>query len=266
LADAIASSLDMISSFMLMVCIRLASRPPDKGHPFGHGRYEPLAGLQLGLLLTLMGAGMVFQQSWELISVSEGKVMSSFAWLVPFTATILLETCYRVVIRVAKWQHSPALAADAVHYRIDGLTSLFAAAALFTATLFPASSAIIDHFGAIAIALLMIGLGLHAARNNLGQLMDKAPHDDFFLRVKAAALRVDDVLDTEKIRIQIYGPDAHVDIDVEVDPKLPVERAHRISQAVRVEIQKEWPAVRDVTVHIEPYYAGDHSSTLQEQS
>ena len=62
----------------------------------------------------------------------------------------------------------------------------------------------------------------------------------------------------EKIRIQRYGPDAHVDIDIEVKPSLTVDKAHKISQQVRREIQKAWPAVRDVTVHIEPYYANDH--------
>lgn len=65
-------------------------------------------------------------------------------------------------------------------------------------------------------------------------------------------------MDTEKTRIQLYGPDAHVDIDIEVDPELSVQKAHKISQEVRIEIQKAWPAVRDVTVHIEPYYPNDH--------
>ncbi len=49
-----------------------------------------------------------------------------------------------------------------------------------------------------------------------------------------------------------------MDIDIEVDPTMSVDEAHRISQLVRVEIQKDWPAVRDVTVHIEPYFPNDH--------
>jgi len=258
LMDAIASSLDILSSFILIICIKLASRPPDEDHPFGHGRYEPLAGLQLGLLLILIGAGMIVQQCLQLVDAPEGVTLDPIAWIIPFIATILLEICYQVIIRVAKREHSPALAADAVHYRIDGLTSLFAAIALGVAAFFPASSVLIDHIGAITIAILMVILGINSAKNNLNQLMDKVPDANFFDRVKTAAMGVHGVLDTEKIRIQIYGPDAHVDIDVEVDPQLPVETAHRISQEVRAEIQKEWPSVRDVTVHIEPYYPNDH--------
>ena len=104
----------------------------------------------------------------------------------------------------------------------------------------------------------MIVMGVYAVRNNLHQLLDRVPDAHFFDTVTKAAKIVPGVLDTEKIRIQLYGPDAHVDIDVEVDPQLSVEKAHEISQKVRVEIQKEWPAVRDVTVHIEPYYPNDH--------
>jgi cation diffusion facilitator family transporter len=258
LMDAISSSLDIVTSSVLIVCIKLAARPPDEDHPFGHGRYEPLAGLQLGMLLLFVGSGMIIQQLSQLFEVPEGKVIDPNAWIIPLFAMIMLEICYQIMIRVAKRKNSPALAADAVHYRVDGLTSLFATIALIAAAFFPEWSIIIDHFGAIVIAILMVGLGINAIRNNLSQLMDKAPHSDYFECVRKAARRVKDVLDTEKIRIQIYGPDAHVDIDVEVDPQLPVETAHKISQQVRAEIQKEWPSVRDVTVHIEPYYPDDH--------
>ncbi|MCB1136629.1 MAG: cation transporter, partial [Chlamydiia bacterium] len=76
--------------------------------------------------------------------------------------------------------------------------------------------------------------------------------------VRTAALRVPGVRETEKIHLQVYGPDALVGIDIEVDPKMPVDEAHDITQKVRAEIQKDWPAVRDVIVHVEPYYPGDH--------
>jgi divalent metal cation (Fe/Co/Zn/Cd) transporter len=104
----------------------------------------------------------------------------------------------------------------------------------------------------------MCGIGLIASKKNLNQLLDRVPESEFFDLVRKAALKVVGVRDTEKIRIQHYGPDAHVDIDVEVDPHLTVEEAHTISQHVRSSIQHDWPNVQDVTVHIEPYYEGDH--------
>lgn len=257
LLDAMASTVDIITSLFLMFSVFLAARPPDEDHPFGHGRYEPLAGLQLGLMMILLGSAMVFQQLFKLTQEAPG-VIDPRAWMIPFGAVILLEFSYHIVMYVAKKQDSPALAADALHYRIDAVTSVFATLALLAGVYFPEWSIKIDHFGAILIAGLMVGIGVYAARNNLNQLMDRVPKGRYFNLVKQASMNVPGVLGTEKVRIQLYGPDAHVDIDIEVEPQLPVCLAHEISQKVRREIQKEWPAVRDVTVHIEPYYPGDH--------
>jgi cation diffusion facilitator family transporter len=256
--DAISSIMDVVSTIFLIVCIRLAQRPPDEDHPFGHGRYEPFGGLLLALLFLVVGGVMLMQQTLELYQTESHRYIHPLAWIFPAVAMVLLELTYRFVIKTAKKEKSPALAADAFHYRLDGLSSLFATAALLAAAYYPSWSVYIDHFGAISISIFMIIVGLFAARENFHQLMDKIPEQEFFDKVEKSAKQVKGVLEVEKIRIQQYGPDAHVNIDVEVDPKLEVEKAHRISQLVRAEIQKGWPAVRDVTVHIEPFYPNDH--------
>ena len=258
LLDAIASSLDVLATVLLVVFVYVASRPPDQEHPFGHGRYEPLIGLQLGLILSVVGMWTAFQQIAQIHAEVPNGVIDPRAWIIPALALLLLEVCYRIVMYTAKKQNSAALAADAFHYRIDALTSLFAALALIFGAYFPEWSLLFDHVGALLIALFMIGLGLYAAKGNLNQLLDRVPDARYFSLVKKAALSVQGVRETEKTRIMLYGPDAHVDIDIEVDPNLSVEVAHTISQKVRAEIQKAWPAVRDVTVHIEPYFPGDH--------
>jgi cation diffusion facilitator family transporter len=235
LMDALSSLIDVASSFVLIISIKMASKPPDAHHPFGHGRLEPLAGLQLGIMLIVLGGGMFIHQSFLLNHEPSQIPLNKYTWIFPFVAMILLETCYWVVIHTAQKKNSPALAADAIHYRIDGVTSLFATGALILGVFYPEWSLTFDHLGAILIAGLMIGLGGFAAKNNLNQLMDRVPDSTFFEKVKKAALSVEGVLGTEKIRIQLYGPDAHVDIDIEVDPKLSVEVAH-----------------------VEPYYPNDH--------
>ena len=115
-----------------------------------------------------------------------------------------------------------------------------------------------DHVGAALIALFMVGVGINAARSNMHQILDRIPTDGYFEKVKESALRAAGVLGTEKIRVQLFGPDAYVGIDIEVDPQLSVQVAHGISQKVRYEIQKELPEVRDVMVHVEPFYPNDH--------
>lgn len=257
LVDALASTMDVVATVVLAFCVRLAGRPPDQNHPFGHGRYEPLAGLQLGIFLALLGAWIFAQQTVLAASHPVGGI-DARAWVIPFVCVLLLETSYQQAMHTARKADSPALYAEAWHYRIDALNSLLATIALVVAALLPEWGARFDHLGALAIAGLMLVIGVKATRENLRQLMDHVPNDEVLALVQKAAKKVEGVLGTEKIRIQTYGPDAHVDIDIEVDPMLSVDRAHRISQKVRAEIQRDWPSVRDVTVHIEPYYAGDH--------
>lgn len=256
--DAISSLMDAASSIFLIFCLKLAQRPPDHDHPFGHGRYEPLGGLLLGVFMVFLGTLLFFQQIMGVLQESEYHQLHPLAWIFPGIAMLLLEIAYRMMREIARREHSPALAADAVHYRIDSLSSFFATGALMIAAYWPEWGAMIDHGGALVIALFMVVLGVLAARENFHQLMDKVPSSQFFEWVREAALRVPGVEETEKIRIQQYGPDAHVDIDIEVHPGLSVDKAHEITQLVRIEIQKAWPAVRDVTVHVEPYYANDH--------
>lgn len=256
--DAIASFVDVFFSLSLIYFIKLADKPPDEKHPFGHGRFEPLVGMQIGILITAIGVVAFFQQIIHLPVSVEQRVLTPYAWIVPLIAVLLLEICYRVVMKAAKEQSSPALAADALHYRIDSMTSAMAGIALLIAAYIPHLSDTLDHLGAIAIACFMVGIGIYAAKNNLYQLIDTVPEKEYFDKVRGAALQIEGVRDTEKIRIQRYGPDAHVNIDIEVDPNMEVADAHEITQKVRAEIQKAWPAVRDVTVHVEPYYPGDH--------
>ena len=108
------------------------------------------------------------------------------------------------------------------------------------------------------LASLMVALGLAAVWENLHQLVDRVPDDGRFDLVTTAAAAVPGVLAVEKVRIQHAGPDAHVDIDVEVNPAETVCEAHRTAQHVRAAVQTAWPSVREVVVHVEPYYPGDH--------
>jgi len=253
LLDGLSSFLDIGVSLLLMLCVFLADKPPDRHHPLGHGRFEPIAGFQLGVFLAIVGGYLGIQQS---ISMLEGSMtarsINAHCWVIPALAVVTLEIAYRHLKTVAKQQNSPSLLADAIHYRIDSLGSLFALFALSFGAFFPEYSVFFDHMGALSIAILMLITGLKAAWKNIHPLLDRTPDAAYFEKVRHAALLVDQVLATEKIRIQSYGPDAQVSIDIEVDPTLTVSEAHVIAKNVRLEVQKAWPAVRDVIVHVEP--------------
>jgi cation diffusion facilitator family transporter len=258
LVDAVSSLFDVAASIAIVFAVRLAARPPDEEHPFGHGRYEPLAGLQLGLLVCIAGVWLAARHVAGMFETPAAGEVKAFAWCIPAGAAVVLEFSARLIERSGRRQHSSALIAEGFHYRVDAATSIVAAVGLLTASRLPAYGHLIDLLSAALLAVIMLTLGALAAWENLHQLLDRVPREDHFQRVRESALKVDGVLGVEKVRIQHAGPDAHVDIDIEVDPDMPVSAAHVITQHVRARIQADWPFVREVVVHVEPFYAGDH--------
>ena len=258
LVDAVASVFDVVASLAIVLAIRLAARPPDEEHPFGHGRYEPLAGLQLGLMVCAAGLWLAARHVWGAVDSDAAGEVRRFAWCIPAASAIVLELSAQVVRRIGERRESTAMIAEGFHYRVDAATSVVAALGLLVASWIPQQGHRIDLLSAALLALVMVLLGAQAARENLNQLLDRTPQDQRFNQVREAALRVEGVQGVEKVRIQHAGPDAHVDIDIEVDPGMNVADAHVITQHVRAEIQRDWSSVREVVVHVEPYYPGDH--------
>lgn len=258
LVDALASLADVAASLLLVVAIRLAARPPDDDHPFGHGRYEPLAGLQLAVMLTGVGFYLFVRQLWSVATTPAAGELPLGVGLIPLTAAVLLEIVSRTIRAIGTRHRSSALIAESAHFRIDAITSVVAAFGITLASVAPAYGHLIDRIAAMVLAGVVVWLGIAAALENLHQLMDRVPESATFDRVRSAAGSVEGVREVEKVRIQHAGPDAHVDIDIEVDPAIRVDEAHRIAQHVRARIQSEWPSVHEVVVHVEPYYEGDH--------
>ena len=258
LIDALASLADVAASVLLIAAIWLAAQPPDEEHPFGHGRYEPLAGLQLAVLITIFGLYLFGRQLWSASIDPVAGELTSLVAIIPGVAAILLEIVSRVIRAIGVRHRSSALIAESAHFRIDAITSGVATVGILVAASAPTYGQLIDHLGAMILAGVMIGLGIMASLENLHQLMDRVPEDQSFERVRIAAAGVEGVREVEKIRMQHAGPDAHVDIDIEVDPMIRVDEAHRIAQHVRAAIQAAWPSVREVVVHVEPFYEGDH--------
>ncbi len=250
--DAVSLSMDIITSMLFLACTRFAAKPPDKDHPFGHGRAEPLIGMQLGLIMIATGSFMLFQLMKNFRFVESPFLEQKFLWAIPLITACVLEASFRFLKKTAATYSSSILITELGHFRIDALGSLLAFIALVFGSTFPIIGKLSDQFGGAMIAVFMIILGFQAAKNNINQLVDRTPSEKFYQIVRDAALRVSGVKATDKIGLQIYGPHAHVNIDIAVHSQMSVKDSHEIARKVRLSIQKNWPIVQDVIVHVEP--------------
>lgn len=248
-SDGLESASDCFTSGLVYVGLRVAERPADQDHPYGHGRFETLTGLAIGVLLAVIGAVICVRSIEERYERHMPELLAVWVMLASIGVKAALAA---VKARVARRTGSAALSADSRHDLVDLLSGAVALGAVLVAILFPQLHAA-DHWGGFAIGLIVILLGVHVARDTTLQLMDTMPDESQMEQIRAAALRVPGALGVEKCFARKTGLRYHVDLHLEVDPAMTVLASHEIATAVRFSIRQELDWVADVLVHVEPH-------------
>lgn len=249
-ADAVESLLDCFSSLMVWVGFRVAARPPDENHPYGHGKAAAVAGLVVAAVVGLAAAGIAVQSVREILTPHHAPHWFTLPLLAGVVA--VKELFSRRLRRLDAAYGSAALRAEAWHHRSDALTSAAAFIGIAVALVGGEGWEAADDWAALAACGVIAANGLAIARGALDEIMDTAVPPELEARVRAAARGVAGVADVEKCRVVRSGLGLLVDIHVHVDGALSVREGHAIAHAVKDALTAAGLAVTDVAVHIEP--------------
>lgn len=249
-ADGVESAADVLASGMLLFALWVASRPADENHPYGHGRFEILTGLALGVVLFATGVAIGYRSLHKVAEVHSPPAAYA-VW--PVIASVLLKS----VLSGYKFYHgkklrSSALLADAWNDFVDILSGMTALLALGLTLYDPERFLAADHFGGAVVGVLVIILGLQVIRETSMQLMDTMPEGEAIERVREVAQTVPGALGVEKCFARKTGLRYHVDLHLEVSPSLSVREGHEIASQVRAKVKERLDWVADVLVHVEP--------------
>ncbi len=251
LADGVESAGDVLASGIILLGLTVASRPPDENHPYGHGRFETLTGLAVGIGLAVVGLLITFRSLQDVHAAHEPPALYTI-W--PLIASVIAKSALSTYkFRVGKRIRSSAIVADAWNDFVDILSGSVALCALGMTLYDPSRFLAADHYGGAAVGLIVIVLGFQVIRETTYTLMDTMPEDEMMKAVRASALSVPGALDVEKCFARKTGLRYHVDLHLEVDPELTVRRGHSIAEEVRNKIRTDLDFVQDVLVHVEPY-------------
>ena len=249
ISDGLEASGDVLSSGFVYMGLWLASKPPDAEHPYGHGRYETLAGLAVGGMLLLTGAGILWH---GLTSVSANEPIRAYA-VYPLIAAIFLKLALGAAkFRVGKRIDSSSLQADAWHDVTDLLSTSVALTAVVLALAHPSRFHSADRIGALAIGLIILFLSVRVVLHTIGSLLDTMPDSAKMNEIRDVAMSVPGTLGIEKCFARRTGLRYHVDLHLEVDPEMTVRQSHDIASQVKVSIKEMLPWVADVLIHVEP--------------
>ncbi len=241
---------DVLASTFVLVGMLMASKQADSDHPYGHGRFETLAGLVVGMILAAGGVGICWR---SLQKISEVHAPPSAYAIWPLLGAILIRSVMsRVKFKVGRRIHSASLVADAWNDTVDILSSTAASVALGLTLYNPAKFLAVDHYGGFTVGLFVIVTGLRVMRDTSLDLVDTMPEGESLDEIRRVALDVAGVLGVEKCFARKTGLQHHVDLHLEMDPNLTVWEAHDIAARARIQLCERLDWIADVLVHVEP--------------
>jgi len=248
-ADGIHSISDLLSDVLVWYAGCHAARAPDQKHPYGHGRYETLATLVLGVLL-LMVAGGIGWNAGNLIFVPDELLQPQPLALAAVLVSILVkEWLYWWTLGYARRIRSEMLRANAWHHRSDAISSVVALAGLVGTLMgFP----YLDAVAAVVIAVMVAYIGWKLCHQSIRELVDTGLEAEHLAAIKKTIGSVGGVKSIHKLRTRRHGWQASVDVHVLVDPRLSVSEGHMIASLVEDQLKSQIDEIIDVTVHIDP--------------
>lgn len=251
IADAIESTTDIFSSFLVLFGIKYSNRPADKNHPYGHGRAEPLITfLVVGFLI----ASAVLIAHDSIINIrTPHSLPKSWTLFVLGAIIIWKEISFRLVFKRGKETNSSSLKADAWHHRSDAITSVAAFIGISIALFLGKGYESADDWAALFASGFIIYNSYLILRPALGEIMDEHLYDDLIETIRQVSKKVEGVMDTEKCFIRKSGMIYHVDLHATVDAHISVKEGHEIAHILKDTLRLEIPELGHVLIHIEPH-------------
>jgi cation diffusion facilitator family transporter len=259
ISDAVNSLGDVVTSLAVLFALRVAQRPPDDEHPYGHTRAEAIAGSNLALLV-IVSALLVGWEAVQRIAVPHGLPPVWTLWIAAANVFIK-EWLYRYKREVGRRTGSSALMANAWDHRSDAFCSLAVLIGLGIVRWGGPAWIGADEGSALVVVVAIVWSGIKLFRSSSSELMDSQADMQLVREIRQAAAAVPQVCAVEKLWVRKSGLEYFADIHIEVDAQLTVAEGHRIGHAVKDRLVTQFASLRDVLVHLEPYPHKQKSAT-----
>lgn len=251
ISDAIHSASDVFSTIVVIVGVKISGRESDKDHPYGHERLECVAAIVLATILAATGLGIGYSAVGKITGgESAGLAAPGIAALVAAVVSIVVkEAMYQYTKVYAKRIDSGALMADAWHHRSDALSSVGALVGIAGARMgFP----ILDPVASVVICVFIEKAAYEIFMDAVDKMVDKACSDEVEEVLRRCALEQEGVLGVDLLQTRVFGNKIYVDIEICVDGEKKLKEAHGIAEGVHDAIERTFPKVKHIMVHVNP--------------
>ncbi|MCE8622024.1 cation diffusion facilitator family transporter [Bacteroides fragilis] len=255
LADAVHSLSDFITDIVVIVFVRIAGKPEDKGHDYGHGKYETLATAIIGLLLLCVGFGIFWNAASSIYTFLQGGQLESpgvVALVAALVSIVSKEILYQYTVIQGKKLNSQAVVANAWHHRSDALSSIGTAIGIGGAILLGDHWRVLDPIAAVVVSFFIMKVSVQLLIPCVDELLEKSLPDDVEKEIEQTVLSFPGVSQPHHLRTRRIGSYYAIEIHVRMDGKITLEEAHGTATAIENKLKEMFGKGTHVGIHVEP--------------
>lgn len=252
ISDAVHSASDVFSSIVVVIGIRISSKESDRDHPYGHERMECVAAIILATILLMTGLSIGIDAVRTIIggNYEELAIPGMLALVAAVISIVTKEAMFWYTKINAKRIDSSALMADAWHHRSDALSSVGALIGIAFARIgFP----IMDSIASLVICLFIVKAAYDIFRDAVDKMVDHACDEETEAQIRTCAANQEGVLRIDDLRTREFGNKIYVDIEISADGNHTLWEAHDIAEQVHDQLEEQYPKVKHVMVHVNPF-------------
>lgn len=255
IADAVHSLSDFVTDIVVLVMVGVSSKPQDADHHYGHGKYETLATVVIGLALMLAGIGICYSGVSAIVAVLSGEQLPAPGYVALVAAIISIlskEILFRYTINVGKRVGSPAVVANAWHHRSDALSSIATMVGIGGAILLGEEWRVLDPIAAIFVSVFVMKVAYDLMRPCVGELLEKSLPKEVEDEIMAIILSFEQVSSPHHLRTRRIGTRYAIEFHVRMAGETSLSEAHAVATEIEAGIKARYGQGTHVAVHMEP--------------
>ena len=250
ISDSVHSLSDVLSTFVVIIGVKISNKKADSDHPYGHERIECVSAIILSGMLFIIGA-LIGINGIKNVTNSSNLVMPGVLALIASIISIISkEAMYQYTIRVSKKINSAALKADAWHHRSDALSSIGSFIGILGSRL---GFKIFDPLASVIISLCIIKVSIDIFKDAIDKMVDKSCDKEVIDKVISVIEKNESVKNIDDIKTRQFGNKAYVDVEISVDENLLLKDAHKVAEEIHDSVENEINIVKHCMVHVNPY-------------
>lgn len=250
ISEAVHSLSDFLASVLTFFAVLRASEPADKEHPFGHGRYEDVAGFIEGILIILASFYIMWEAFNKIIRANSHEFNTNLGIIVMVIAIIANMLVSSYLFKVSKKFDSIALQADAKHLSTDVYSSVGVLIGLVAIKI--TGITILDPIIAICVALIILKAGIDITKETLNNIVDGTLPEEDLNQIKEILDRCQDIHGYKNIQTRKSGHNRDVNLTLLCKEDMSVKHCHSICDVIEEQIKTALPYTQ-ITIHCEPF-------------